>query len=119
MNFFIENWAIIVVIISAGIVGAVWTLKFANKPTDRQVEIVKSWLLYAVIEAERIYQSGTGKLKLHYVYDQFVQTFPKLAAVITFNMFSWLVDEVLIEMREILETNKDIEAYVNDMPRYD
>ena len=119
MNFIIENWAIIFALVCVPIVVAVWAIKFSDKPTDKQIELVKNWLLYAVLEAERIYQSGTGKLKLHYVYDQFVQTFPKLAAGITFDMFSWLVDEVLIEMREILETNKDIEAYVTDTPRYD
>ena len=114
MNFIIENWAIIFALVCVPIVVAVWAIKFSDKPTDKQIELVKNWLLYAVLEAERIYQSGTGKLKLHYVYDQFVQTFPKLTSVITFDMFSFLVDEVLVEMREILETNKDIEAYVSE-----
>lgn len=114
MNFIIENWAIIFALVCVPIVVAVWAIKFSDKPTDKQIELVKNWLLYAVLEAERIYQSGTGKLKLHYVYDQFVQKFPKLTSVITFDMFSFLVDEVLVEMREILETNKDIEAYVSE-----
>ena len=83
-------------------------------PTPAQIARVKSWLLFAVIEAERIYKSGTGALKLRFTYDLFVERFGSIAAVVTFEMFSKWVDEVLQEMRHILETNKDIEAYVND-----
>lgn len=95
-------------------VGFVYVKKFTSMRAIAQIARVKSWLLFAVIEAERIYKSGTGALKLRYTYDLFVSRFGSLAAMVTFEMFSKWVDEVLQEMRHILETNKDIEAYVND-----
>jgi hypothetical protein len=76
--------------------------------------MVKEWLLYAVIQAEKDLGSGTGQIKLRYVWDMFLKTFPALASVVSFEMFSALVDEALEQMRHLLATNKDIEAYVED-----
>lgn len=118
MKWIVENWAFMVALLCTFILFVVWAMKFANKPSDRQIENIKSWLLYAVIEAEHIFQSGTGKLKLHYVYDQFISKFPTMSELISFEVFSFWVDEVLIDMREILDTNKDIDAYVTDTPNY-
>ena len=114
MTWIYNNWSFLVVVACAFCVGFVYVKKFASMPTPAQIARVKSWLLFAVIEAERIYKSGTGALKLRYTYDLFVSRFGSLASMVTFEMFSKWVDEVLQEMRHILETNKDIEAYVND-----
>lgn len=114
MKWFVDNWSLLVVIACVVGAGFFYGLKFTRYDKQRQIEIVKSWLLYAVFEAERIYQSGTGKLKLHYVYDLFVAKFPAVAAIVSFEIFSHWVDEALVEMRKILEYNKDIEAYIND-----
>lgn len=73
---------------------------------------VKEWLLYAVIEAEKEFGSGTGKLKLRSVYDAFIIRFPKLAALISFNSFSKLVDIVLKEMEKLLYSNVKVEDYI-------
>ena len=118
MNWIINNWSLLVVIACAVCVGVFYCNKFVKMPSDKQIAMIKSWLLYAVIEAEHIYQSGTGTLKLHYVYDLFVAKFPAVAAVIDFEVFAKWVDDVLVEMRRILETNKDIDAYVRDIPNY-
>lgn len=77
-------------------------------PSEEQITKVKEWLLYAVLEAEAEFGGGTGQLKLRYVYDLFLSKFPDIAKVITFATFSALVDEVLEDMRHILETNLDI-----------
>lgn len=118
MNWIINNWSLLVVIACAVCVGVFYCNKFVKMPSEKQIAMIKSWLLYAVIEAESIYQTGTGTLKLHYVYDKFIAKFPAVASVIEFEVFSKWVDDVLIEMRRILETNKDIEAYVRDIPNY-
>ena len=70
------------------------------------VDKVKSWLLWAVTQAEREYGSGTGKLKLAMVYDMFIAKFPKLQAVIPYKLFSQLVDKALEAMREMLRNQK-------------
>lgn len=108
MNWIINNWSLLVVIAAALGVVYFYVKKFAKLPTEEQIEKVKEWLLWAVLQAEAEFGGGTGQLKLHYVYDMFVQRFPAIAQAITFDMFSKLVDEVLIRMRKILETNLDI-----------
>ena len=73
---------------------------------------VKEWLLWAVTEAENYLGSGTGKLKLRYVYDQCVEKFPAVKYLLPFSVFSQWVDEALIEMRKQIANNKNIAAYV-------
>lgn len=112
MKWLVENWSLLVVIAGVGALACIYVKKFANLPSDEQLKKVKAWLLYAVIMAEKELGSGTGALKLRYVYNLFVDKFPNLVSIISFEMFSKLVDEVLEEMKQILATNKDIEAYV-------
>ena len=67
---------------------------------------VKNWLVWAVSVAESELGSGTGQLKLRSVYNMFVQRFPKLSLIITFNKYSELVDDALDIMREMLKNDK-------------
>lgn len=46
------------------------------------------------------------------VYDLFVQRFPWLAKAVSFELFSSLVDEALEEMREMLDNNQAVKAFV-------
>ena len=112
MKWLVDNWSLLVVAAVLVTGYAVYIKKFASLPVEEQIAKVKEWLLYAVIEAEREYGSGTGALKLRSVYDQFCMVFSDLAEVITFEVFSGLVDEALEQMKHLLEFNKDIAAYV-------
>ena len=108
MKWIIDNWSLLVVLACAGVVVFMYVKKFVNMPTEEQIAKVKEWLLYAVLEAEAEFGGGTGQLKLRYVYDLFLSKFPDVAKLISFEMFSKLVDEVLEQMRHLLETNLDI-----------
>ena len=61
-------------------------------------------------------RKGTGsrnrKLKLRYVYDMFVARFEWLAKVITFDMFSMMVDEALEQMRTMLDSNEAVQKLI-------
>lgn len=72
----------------------------------------KEWLKYAVCYAEEILGSGTGQLKLRYVYDMFIEQFPMLATFLPFDIFSKWVDLALEWMREQLEKNASIKAVI-------
>lgn len=87
--------------------------EFSRKPREEQIEQLREWLLWAVTKAEKELGSGTGQLKLRYVYDMFVQRFPVLVKVISFDWFSALVDDALEQMRGMLSTNKAIRAIVD------
>ena len=69
-------------------------MKFFKLPRESQIAKVKEWLLFAVMQAEKELGSGTGQLKLRYVYDMFVSKFPYLVQFVSFEFFSKLVDDV-------------------------
>lgn len=86
---------------------------FMTLSKDKQIQMVKNWLLLAVVEAEKALGSGTGQLKLRYVYDLFITRFKYLSLVISFSQFSMLVDEALEIMRNMIANNKQVEQYIN------
>lgn len=108
----VENWPIIVAFICGVVVCLLFAVKFSKEPTEAKIDMIKEWLLYAVTLAEKELGGGTGQIKLRYVWDMFIKTFPALAPLIPFDIFKALVDEALEEMRHLLETNMDVLYYV-------
>ena len=113
MQFLIDNWVPLLLCVLSIAVLIVLVLNFIKLPKNQQLEKVKQWLLIAVTEAEKALGSGTGRLKLSYVYDLFVTKFPWLAKIVPFETFSTLVDEVLEDMRKLIEANPNVNEYVN------
>lgn len=74
---------------------------------------IKKWLLQAVVLAEKQLGSGTGKVKLSTVYDMFIVRFPIVSKLISFDTFSSFVDDVLVTMRELLESNNSLKEYID------
>lgn len=106
------------IIIAIGIIAIVGAAAYAlyyfmNLSKDKQIQMVKEWLLLAVVEAEKALGSGTGQVKLRYVYDLFLSKFKYLSLVISFSQFSMLVDEALDTMRNMISNNKQVENYIN------
>ena len=116
IKFILENWYIILAFAAAGMAAGVAVYHFVKQPKADQFKKVREWLLWAVIEAEKALGSGTGQLKLRSVYDLFVVRFPWLAKIIPFDMFDEMVTDALDEMRELLENNEAVAAYINDCP---
>jgi hypothetical protein len=114
INFLISYWYVILVAIAGGVVGCAAVYRFAILPTSAQMTKVKEWLLYAVVEAEKELGSGTGQIKLRFVYDKFVTKFPQLAKVISFDTFSTFVDEALEKFKTMLESNEKLAEYVEE-----
>ncbi len=61
-------------------------------------------------------RKGTGsrnrKTQTRYVYDMFVARFEWLAKIITFDMFSMMVDEALEQMRTMLDSNEAVQKLI-------
>ena len=112
MTFLLENWYLFVAAIAVAVVIGVVIGKFLNLPGSEQIEKCKEWLLWAVTEAEKELGSGTGQLKLRQVYDLFIQRFPAIAKMISFDTFMLWVDEALEKMREMLKQNKAVKELV-------
>lgn len=74
---------------------------------------LKDWLLYACTLAEREFGSKTGQLKLKYVWSMACEQFKFLTTFLTFEKFSEMVDDCLVDFKHLLETNDNIAEYVN------
>lgn len=113
MKFIVENWFVIVAIAAVGGSIGYAIYSFVKMPSDKQLNKVREWLLYAVTKAEKeLGAQEQGKLKLRYVYDMFVARFEWLAKVITFDMFSMMVDEALEQMRTMLDSNEAVQKLI-------
>lgn len=112
MEFIANNWYIILAACAAVAVIIYLICKFFKLPRETQISKVKEWLLLAVTQAEKELGSGTGQLKLRYVYDKFVTKFPYLVQFIPFETFSAWVDEVLVKFKEMFKTNVAVKQYV-------
>ena len=112
MEYILNNWPLVVAAIAVLVVAIVAVLNFIQKPTDEQIESFRQWILFIVIRTEKKLGSGTGKLKLRYAYDKFLERFPYLAKFISFDKFSEYVDQALEQMKELLNTNSNIQNYV-------
>lgn len=113
MKWIIENWSLLVVIAAIIFLGIVYCNRFLRLPSDEKLDLVRQWALFIVIEMEKTYGQGTGSLKLAAAYDAFIKAFPDLVPLVSFDMFSKIIDEALERMRHLLSTNLDIKNYVD------
>ena len=112
MKWLIENWSLLVVLLSAVAVVAVYARKFAQLPSEQQIAKIKACLLLWVVLAEKEFGKKTGALKLRWVYDKFIEKFPSLVDVVPFDLFAQWVDEALTQMKHLLDTNKEVSSFV-------
>ena len=91
---------------------AIGIYQFCKMTKQKQIETVLEWLLLAVVKAEKELGSGTGQIKLRYVYDLFIDKFKFLALVIPFEQFSGLVDQALDTMKDMIANNKQVKDYI-------
>ena len=114
MDYLVNNWPIIIASIAIVVVAISTVINFAQKPSEDQIKAIKEWLIWAVTEAEKALGNGTGKLKLRYVYDKFLNSFPTIAKFIKFDDFSNYVDEALTTMKTLIGSNESVRKYVEN-----
>ena len=112
LEFLASYWWIIILTIAVLAVVGYFLYTFINMPNSKQLAKLSEWLLWAVAQAEKELGSGTGQLKLRYVYDMFLVRFSKLSSIISFEAFSLLVDEVLEKFRKLLESNENVQDFI-------
>ena len=112
MEIIINYRYIILAVIAILVMAAVAVYRYLGLPREEQLAKVREWLLWAVTGAEKELGGGTGKLKLRQVYDLFVTRFPWLVRVVSFDLFSDMVDDALEEMRSMLQTNTAVKVLV-------
>lgn len=112
MELLIQYWDLILGALALVVFGVFLVIKFIKNPKSTQMKKIKEWLVWACIEAEKSLQSGTGQVKLRYVYDLFIIRFKWMSRIISFETFSAMVDVALVEVRKMLETNEKVKQYV-------
>lgn len=112
MEWLVNNWYLLAAAVAV-LSAVVWFIWYMIKmPKEERWSKVVEWLHYAVVEAEKELGSETGQLKLAKVYDMFISKFPFVSLIMSYATFKKLVDKALVWMREMLETNAKISAYV-------
>ena len=111
MDIMINVVFVLLIMVAIGIVAA-WFFKLEK---EKQIKILQEWLLLAVVQAEKALGSGTGQIKLRYVYDLFLQRFKFLPHLVSFEQFGLFVDEALVTMRVMIQNNKSVDDYINNI----
>lgn len=112
MEWLVNNWYLLVAAVA--VLGAAgWFIWYMIKmPKEQRWAKIVEWLHYAVVEAEKDLGGETGQLKLVKVYDMFISKFPFISLIMSYATFKVLVDKALDWMRDMLEVNAKIKAYV-------
>lgn len=108
-----DYWYFPLIVFVFGVLVGNYVIAFFRQPTEQQTSKLVEWLKYAVAFAEKDLGSGTGQLKLRYVYNMFLEKFPRLATLITLDEFDGYVNEALVWMRSQVEQNKNIQTFIN------
>lgn len=114
MNSIINDWYIYIGILAL-VIACIWLVyRFFCLPTEKRLQKVREWLIWACIEAEKALKSGTGQLKLRTVWNEFlsVPAFSIVSRFITFDKFYDLVDEALLIVKCMIVQNPNLAEYV-------
>lgn len=112
MTFMYNYWFLIVAGIAVVSVVSIKVYNWLKKPNNEQLEQVRQWLIYAVAKAEKELGSGTGELKLRYVYNMFIAKFPAIALFISFETFAEMVNKALEELEGLIAENSNIKDLI-------
>lgn len=114
LQFIHEYWYLIIAFTAIVSYVSIQVYLWFKQPGDKQKEQIREWLIFAVAEAEKKLGSGTGQLKLRYVYNMFIAKFPAVALFIDFEEFSEMVDQALEDLQAMMKVNEDIKKAVID-----
>ena len=108
LSFIATYWYLIVVAIAIIAVVSIKTYIFLKKPGKDQLNKIQEWLVWAVAQAEKELGSGTGQMKIKYVYNLFITKFPSIAIFVPYSLFSSMVEKALDEFKDLISNNQRI-----------
>jgi len=112
MTLLMEYWWLAIAILAILVIAFMFLITYINLPNSKKAAKVKEWLLYAVVQAEKELGSGTGQLKLRYVYNLALAQFPIFIKLIPFELFSSFVDGALKQLENIIEDSEGVKKYM-------
>ena len=117
MTLLMEYWWLAIAILAILIIAFIFLITYINLPNSKKATKVKEWLLFAVVQAEKELGSGTGQLKLRYVYNLALSKFPVFIKLIPFELFSSFVDGALQQLGNLIEDSEGIKKYMEKILR--
>ena len=112
MTLLMEYWWLAIAILAIIIIAFMFLTIYIKLPNSKKAKKVKEWLLFAVVQAEKELGSGTGQLKLRYVYNLALSKFPILIKLIPFELFSNFVDGALQQLENLIEDSEGVKKYM-------
>lgn len=112
MNFIIQNWPFLLIGLAVIIVGIKLLYNFIKNPSAQQLESIKQWAIYACAMAEATLGSGTGQLKMRATYDMFLEKFPVLAKIVSFEKYQQIAENALMEFKKMLKENPNVQELI-------
>lgn len=112
MNFIIQNWPFLIIGLAVIIVGLKLLYNFIKNPSAQQLESIKQWAIYACAMAEASLGSGTGQLKMRATYDMFLNKFPALAKLVSFEKYQQIAEMALMEFKKMLKENPNVQELI-------
>lgn len=112
MNFIIQNWPFLLIGLAVIIVGIKLLYNFIKNPSAQQLESIKQWAIYACAMAEATLGSGTGQLKMRATYDMFLEKFPVLAKIVSFERYQQIAENALMEFKKMLKENPNVQELI-------
>ena len=112
MTLLMEYWWLAKAILAILIIAFMFLITYINLPNSKKATKVKEWLLFAVVQAEKELGSGTGQLKLRYVYNLALSKFPVFIKLIPFELFSSFVDGALQQLGNLIENSEGVKKYM-------
>ena len=102
MEILLLNWELVVLAIALAGALALLVKRFLQMPSQKREKIILEFLVEAVHLAEEKFGSKTGRVKLAYVYQKFVEKHKVLGILIPKKVFDELVDKALKEVEKTL-----------------
>lgn len=108
LTFIATYWYLLVAAIAIIAVASIKLYIWIKTPGKEQLSKIQEWLVWAVAQAEKELGSGTGQMKIKYVYNLFVTKFPAVAVFIKYDTFSSMVEKALEEFKDLINNNRRI-----------
>lgn len=116
LSFIATYWYLIVAAIAIIALVSIKVYVFLKTPGKEQLNKIQEWLVWAVAQAEKELGSGTGQMKIKYVYDLFITKFPAVAIFVPYDTFSNMVEKALDEFKEMIASNQRISEEFDAIP---
>lgn len=120
INFVLENWTFIITILACGYLTFIkikkWNSLSEEEKINTALTILREQMLSYVADAEQNFGSGTGTLKRSQVIKRIYEDYPILNNVIEQDQLILVldkyIDESLVELRKLLEDNKEFKKLI-------